>query len=111
MDKTLYISYAVFKEDPSKSILVKLKNGNCFFYQFMCDSSKRLDSRLSDLQAVTIINTKDILGYEHISPSATVAEFRRLTQDYVLSDEIEEKLEKDTQKEILMTNVQKIKNI
>ena len=66
MDKTLYVSYQYFKENPEHGIVVHLKNGDELFYQTMVSSYRPFHPKWGDSQPAAYINQSDIAKYEDL---------------------------------------------
>ena len=120
MDKNLYVSYQCFKENPEYGIVVKMKDGQDYFYQVMADSYKIVRNKWQDNQLVASLNKNDVVCYQNLKEyiqeqsidyQITDPElFLHLTKSYKLSPEFLEVVSEDIGKsKVLNTNTVKLK--
>lgn len=116
MDKTLYVSYQYFKENPEHGIVVHLKNGDELFYQTMVSSYRPFHPKWGDSQPAAYINQSDIAKYEDLKSYITTKGidlditspklFLKLTEKYILPDVMRETINNDVERLMPSPNIQ-----
>jgi hypothetical protein len=110
MDKTLYVSYQCFIENPDFGIVVTLNDGKELFYQVMTNSYKVSKPKWKDVQAVAFINQTDIVLHTPLSDYLTKNKidldikdpqlFKKLTEQYVLDFNVQNTVEMDIERKV-----------